>query len=70
MKKNALNIVRDIVLLLLILASSTLIGFYFRHWELHETNIVVVYIFSVLLISLYPRISLRHCCICGFSAVV
>ncbi len=47
--------VRDIVLSVLILAASTLIGFFFRQCELHETNVVVVYIFSVLLISRFTR---------------
>lgn len=55
MRKYELNIVRDIALSVLILAASTLIGFFFRQCELHETNVVVVYIFSVLLISRFTR---------------
>lgn len=55
MKKYGLSIIRDVVLLVLLLAASTLVGFCFRHWELHETNVVVVYIFSVLLISRFTR---------------
>lgn len=30
-------------------------GLCFRSWELHETNIVVVYIFSVLLIARFTK---------------
>lgn len=55
MKKDKWINVRDIVLAVLILAASTLIGFFFRQCELHETNVVVVYIFSVLLISRFTR---------------
>lgn len=55
MKKHELNIIRDVVLLVLILSASTMTGFCFRHFGLHETNVVVVYIFSVLLISRSTR---------------
>ena len=55
MKKYESHIVRDILLTALILAASTLIGFFFRQCQLHDTNVVVVYIFSVLLISRFTR---------------
>lgn len=55
MKKEAVNYLIDIVLTILILTLSTLTGALFREWGLHKTNIVVVYIFSVLLIARYTR---------------
>lgn len=55
MQKDKRNIVKDSLLSLLILVLSTLLGFCFRSWELHETNIVVVYIFSVLLIARFTK---------------
>lgn len=55
MKKKKLTIIHDIFLTLLILVASTLIGFFFQQWNLHKTNVVVVYIFSVLLISRFTQ---------------
>ena len=55
MQKDKRNIGKDSLLSLLILVLSTLLGFCFRSWELHETNIVVVYIFSVLLIARFTK---------------
>lgn len=60
-----MKIFRDILLSILILATSTLIGFLFREYKFHETNIVVIYIFSVLLISRFTRGY-----ICGIAASV
>ncbi len=55
MRRYEWSMVGDMVLSVLILAAATLIGFFFRQCELHETNVVVVYIFSVLLISRFTR---------------
>lgn len=55
MNKRKIYIIKDIGISILILISATLIGLLFRHWEFHETNIVVIYIFSVLLISRFTK---------------
>ena len=52
---NKSDIFRDISLSVLILAASTLLGVLFRRLDFHETNVVVVFIFSVLLISRVTR---------------
>lgn len=55
MKKNRLEILKDISLSIAALVASTMVGFLFREWGFHETNVVVVYIFSVLLISRFTK---------------
>lgn len=51
MQKIKTDIFKDIFISILILTISTIIGLIFKKCNFHETNIVVVYIFSVLLIS-------------------
>lgn len=51
MKKNKFIILHDILFTILALMISTLIGMLFQKWNFHETNIVLIYTFSVLLIS-------------------
>lgn len=55
MKKYALNIIKDISLTILILTLSTALGYLFTHFNLHDINVVVLYIFSVLLISSFTK---------------
>lgn len=38
-----------------LLIGATMLGGYFRHWHLHETNIVIVYLLSVLLTARITR---------------
>ena len=49
------DIFHDISLTVLILTASTSLGVLFRMLDFHETNVVVVFIFSVLLISRVTR---------------
>lgn len=55
MKKGVLNGLRDTGLTAMILVISTLLGMLFGHWGFHKINVVVVYIFSVLLIARFTR---------------
>lgn len=55
MKDYKLNIIHNICISLLILSLATFTGLIFREWSFHETNIVVTYIFSVLLISRFTK---------------
>lgn len=55
MKTNRGGFFRDMGLTLLVLLLSTLLGGVFSYLGFHETNIVVVYVFSVLLISRFTR---------------
>lgn len=55
MKKGVLNGLRDTGLTAMILVISTLLGILFGHWGFHKINMVVVYIFSVLLIARFTR---------------
>lgn len=55
MRKNKPGIAKDISIVVLFLILSTLAGVLFRQWGFHESNVVVVYIFSVLLISRFTR---------------
>lgn len=54
-KNSKSDILHDICLTVLILTASTFLGGLFRLLDFHETNVVVVFIFSVLLISRYTR---------------
>lgn len=55
MKAKKWNIIRDSGLTILMLTISTFVGVIFQHLELHKTNVVVVYIFSILLISRFTK---------------
>lgn len=55
MQKYIRKVGKNGLLSILILTLSTLLGFCFRSWGFHETNIVVIYIFSVLLISRFTK---------------
>lgn len=55
MKKLKLPILFNIFIIILVLTISTLIGLLIRELNLHESNIVVFYVFSVLLISVLTK---------------
>lgn len=55
MKTKKRKYLRDPFLLLGVLILSTLVGGFFNRLGFHETNIVVVYIFSVLLIARFTK---------------
>lgn len=55
MEKKKYGILKDIGLTLLLLALATSVGGIFGHAKFHETNVVVLYIFSVLLIARFTR---------------
>lgn len=55
MKKNKLNSIIYIFVTLCILAVATLIGYLFREFGFQESNVVVIYIFSVFIISRYAK---------------
>lgn len=55
MEKKKLNIFCNLGLVVLLLALATGIGAAFQHLEFHEANVVVVYIFSVLLIARFTN---------------
>lgn len=50
-KKFRHSVFFDVVVTILLLTLATLLGVLFRTLNLHETNVVVVYLFSVLIIS-------------------
>lgn len=51
MQRKKIDILLNILFAVLFLIAATFLGAVFQHLGLHKTNIVVVYIFSVLLIS-------------------
>lgn len=55
MKRKPWIILRDIGLSLLLLAAATGIGAVFQRLEFHDTNVVLVYIFSILLIARFTK---------------
>lgn len=55
MKRIIKSILLQSALTVLILILTTLLGFVFTHFKLHETNVVVLYIFSVVLISRFTK---------------
>ncbi|MDO4740405.1 MAG: DUF4118 domain-containing protein [Eubacteriales bacterium] len=55
MQNKRLDFLRDPALTAVFLTASTLLGMLLRLWGLQKTNIVVVYIFSVLLVSRSTR---------------
>lgn len=55
MKIGKIRLLRDVLLTLSILFFSTVIGGFFNSFGFHETNIVVVYIFSVLLVARFTK---------------
>ena len=55
LKKEYIRVIIDILVTLFLLAMATAFGYLFSSLELQETNVVVVYILSVLLTSLFTR---------------
>lgn len=55
MEKKKLRILRDLGLVILLLSLATAIGAVFQSLEFHKTNVVVVYIFSILLIARFTK---------------
>lgn len=55
MKRKNLRIFCDLGLVLLFLTFATVVGAIFNQLGLHKTNVVVVYIFSVLLIARFTK---------------
>ena len=55
MKQNRLRRLRDLALVILLLVVATTVGAIFHHLGFHKTNVVVVYIFSVLLIARFTK---------------
>lgn len=55
MKTNKGNTFRDISVCLISLILSTIIGYAFKYFNFHETNIVLVYIFSILLVARFTK---------------
>lgn len=55
MKRKNIYILRDVATVIIILVLATLIGALFKELALHEANMVVVYIFSVLIISRFTK---------------
>lgn len=55
MKSKKLRMLRDLGLVILLLSLATAAGSLFQHLEFHKTNVVVVYIFSVLLIARFTK---------------
>lgn len=51
MKNLRASVLFDVAVTILILTVSTLLGVLFRELNFHKTNVVVLYIFSVLIIS-------------------
>ena len=54
MKKTIL-ILKDMAITLLLLIAATVLGNYFRIWQLHETNIVILYLLAVLFTARFTR---------------
>lgn len=55
MKKNKCNILHDLCLTVFALAAATAIGLIFGKLDFHETNIVLLYLFSVLLTARFTK---------------
>lgn len=55
MKKKYMAVGKDIGIVAFFLVFSTFAGILFRHWGFHESNVVVLYVFSVLLISRFTK---------------
>lgn len=55
MNKKGLEFRRDIAITLLLLTGATILGGIFQYHNFHETNVVVVYILSVLLIARFTK---------------
>ena len=53
--KNIASVLKDTGFGILMLCAATIIGWLFHRWGLHETNVVVVYILTVLLISRFTK---------------
>lgn len=70
MKKIPLNILRDILFSLLVLTVATLVGVLFKNWNFHKTNVVVIYVFSVLIISRFTKGYVYGICASGISLLL
>ncbi len=46
---------KNLSITLVLIISATILGGFFRHWQLHETNIVIAYLLSVLLIARFTK---------------
>ena len=55
MSKTVKEIIRDSVIMLLLIAAATALGWIFSHLGFQETNVVVAYILSVLLIARFTK---------------
>lgn len=55
MKKEVAGVIWNSLIVVFFLVISTLFGILFRQWGFHESNVVVIYIFSVLLISRFTK---------------
>lgn len=55
MKRTAENIVSNLFIAIALTGFATMIGFLFRHWNQHETNIVIIYILFVLLTARFTN---------------
>ncbi len=55
MKRTAKNIVSNLFIAIVLTGFATMIGFLFRHWNQHETNIVIIYILFVLLTARFTN---------------
>ncbi len=55
MKKLHSNVLHDITVTLLLIVGASLLGAAFRHWQFHETNIVIVYLLSVMLTARFTK---------------
>lgn len=55
MQKEKRYTVWNAGVLISFLGISTMLGMLFRYWRFHETNVVVIYIFSVLLIARFTK---------------
>lgn len=55
MEHKKLHLLRDIGLVVLLLSATTAVGAIFQYLEFHKTNVVLVYIFSVLLIARFTK---------------
>ena len=55
MKRFSSTLIHDVAVTLLLMIAASALGVCFRHWQLHETNVVVVYLLSVLLTARFTK---------------
>ena len=53
--KRFIQALKDCGITLGLVTATTFLGSYFRQWDIHETNIVIAYLLSVLLTSRFTR---------------